>query len=166
MPTITIELTNAQMKALTVVRLDPIFDFTSMVQGQANALIAEMANGDEAAFMALDIKTAAQRAEETRLAAELSASTGGQVTVANGVPSSVTMAQARIALQQAGMLQTVADGLNSLPDGPGKDAALTAWEYSPNVSRTGALVLTLGTQLGFTDQQLDDLFRAAGSVNL
>lgn len=112
------------------------------------------------------IKTAAQRNEEARLAAELSASTGGQVTVTNGVPSTVTMAQARIALQQAGMLQLVADGLSGLPDGPEKDAALTAWEYSPNVSRTGALVLTLGAQLGFTGQQLDDLFHAAGAINL
>lgn len=81
------------------------------------------------------------------------------------VPVYVTMAQARVALKQAGLFNTIDAGLNALSE-PQKSVALTAWEYSPNVSRNGALVTTLAGQFGLTEKQLDDLFTAAAAIKL
>ena len=81
------------------------------------------------------------------------------------VPRTVTMAQARIALQMTGKLDAVQKGLESLAE-PGRSAALQAWEYAPTVSRTGALVQTLSGTIGFTPDQLDELFIAAGNIKL
>jgi hypothetical protein len=81
------------------------------------------------------------------------------------VPQSVTMAQARIALAQAGLLTTIEAGLNALPE-PQKTTALTAWEYSPTVSRTGTFVTGLASQFGLTEEDLDNLFIAAAAIQL
>lgn len=80
------------------------------------------------------------------------------------VPQSVTMAQARQALADAGLFDSINSGLNALPDGPLKQKALTFWEYSPTVSRNGELVTMLAQQFGLTDKQLDDLFFAAAEI--
>ncbi len=81
------------------------------------------------------------------------------------VPQTVTMAQARIALQAAGKLATIQTGLEALPE-PQRTVALTAWEYAPTVSRTGSLVSTLSVQFGMSEEELDALFAAAGAIEL
>lgn len=81
------------------------------------------------------------------------------------VPDSVTMAQARIALQMFGKLDDIKSGLDAL-DEPARTTVLLAWEYAPMVSRSGALVTTLSSQFGMTDDDLDDLFIAAGNIKL
>jgi hypothetical protein len=81
------------------------------------------------------------------------------------VPQTVTMAQARIALQQAGLFAVVESVLNNLPE-PKRAIALTAWEYAPNVSRNGALVTTLASVVGLTEAQLDALFTTAAAIEL
>lgn len=81
------------------------------------------------------------------------------------VPQSVTMAQARIALQMTGKLAMVQAGLEALKE-PERTKAMTAWEYAPTVSRTGALVQTLSGQFGMSEADLDDLFILAGDINL
>lgn len=81
------------------------------------------------------------------------------------VPQMVTMAQARLALQQAGLFATIDAGLYALPE-PQRTTALTAWEYAPNVSRNGTLVNTLAGQFGLTEAQLDGLFTAAAAIEL
>jgi hypothetical protein len=80
------------------------------------------------------------------------------------VPQSVSMAQARQALMDAGLFDAIDGGLNALPDGPTKRKALTFWEYSPTVSRNGELVTMLAAQFGLTDKQLDALFLAAAEI--
>jgi hypothetical protein len=80
------------------------------------------------------------------------------------VPQSVSMAQARQALMDAGLFDAIDGGLNALPDGPTKRKALTFWEYSPTVSRNGELVTMLAAQFGLTDEQLDALFLAASEI--
>jgi hypothetical protein len=82
-----------------------------------------------------------------------------------GVPQTVSMAQARLALIGAGLFSAIDAGLKALPE-PQRTTALTAWEYAPNVSRNGALVTTLGSQFGLTEKQLDDLFTAAAAIEL
>lgn len=81
------------------------------------------------------------------------------------VPQTVTMAQARIALQSAGKLASIQAGLEALPE-PQRSVALTAWEYAPTVSRSGSLVNTLSGQFGMSEEELDALFVAAGAIEL
>jgi hypothetical protein len=81
------------------------------------------------------------------------------------VPQSVTKAQARIALRHAGLLDDVEAGLNALPAGLREDA-LDAWEHAPIVSRTGALVTSLGQSFGLSAATLDALFIAASAIEL
>lgn len=79
------------------------------------------------------------------------------------VPLRVTMRQARLALLGAGMYTNVDAILNSLPVNQ-KAAALIEWEYALFVSRNSTLVNMLGSALGLTSTQLDDLFIAANAI--
>lgn len=75
------------------------------------------------------------------------------------VPQEVTNFQARAALMQAGLFQAVDDALRAAGG-----AAWQAWEYANVFTRGGTLVNGMAAQLGLTDAQLDDLFRAAALI--
>lgn len=75
------------------------------------------------------------------------------------VPGEVTNFQARAALRRAGLLKRVHDALQA--EG---GEAWDAWEYANHFYRNGALVQAFAAQLGFTEEQIDDLFRAAASI--
>jgi hypothetical protein len=75
------------------------------------------------------------------------------------VPSVVEMAQARLALLNEGSLDTVESNIASM--GP---AAQIEWEYRTTVRRDNALVAAMKAQLGWTDEQLDNLFIAAAQL--
>jgi hypothetical protein len=79
------------------------------------------------------------------------------------VPNAVTMRQARLALLQAGMLTAVNDAVAAMPGDAGA-AARIEWEYSQEVQRDKALVLSLAPALGLTDAQLDALFITAAAL--
>lgn len=79
------------------------------------------------------------------------------------VPASVTMRQARLALLQAGLLNTVNDAVAAMPGVEGQ-AARIEWEYSQEVQRNKALVQALAPVLNLTDAQLDQLFIAASTL--
>lgn len=72
---------------------------------------------------------------------------------------SVTMAQARVALLRAGLI----DAVTATVAAAGGEAQV-AWEYSATVGRNSLLVTTLSAALGLTTQQVDDLFRAAALI--
>ncbi len=72
----------------------------------------------------------------------------------------VTMRQARLALLAAGVLGDVAPALAALPS-PHRDAAEIEWEYASEVRRDAPLIAALGSALGLTEDQIDDLFEAA-----
>jgi hypothetical protein len=80
------------------------------------------------------------------------------------VPQIVTMRQARLALFGAGMLDDVEEAINGLTE-PTKTAARIEWEYSGEVHRHKALVLSLAPALGLNDAQLDALFISAASID-
>lgn len=80
-----------------------------------------------------------------------------------GVPQSVTMRQARLALVQTGMLTQVNTAVAAMPGAQG-DAARIEWEFSSTVERNRPLVQALGAALGLTEAQLDDLFRLAATL--
>ena len=79
------------------------------------------------------------------------------------IPHAVTMRQARLALRQAGLLQTVNDAVASMPGAAGEEARIE-WEYSQEVQRDKALVLSLAPALGLSSAQLDALFLAASAL--
>lgn len=76
------------------------------------------------------------------------------------IPSTVTPRQARLALLDAGLLDTVETELAK----PENKAALISWEYATTVERDSPLIATIGGALGMTDQQIDDLFTAAAAL--
>jgi UDP-N-acetylmuramoylalanine-D-glutamate ligase len=75
------------------------------------------------------------------------------------VPKIVSMAQARVALRRAGLLEAVQAAVSQAGG-----ETLDAWEYATQVSRHSALVTALAGALGLSTQQVDDLFRAAEGI--
>lgn len=80
-----------------------------------------------------------------------------------GVPTRVTMRQARLALLGAGKLAAVDAAINGMPE-PQRSAARIEWEYSGYVERHKALVQGLAPALGLTSEQLDALFVQAATL--
>lgn len=74
-------------------------------------------------------------------------------------PRSVTPRQARIALNTMGLRQQVEDAVAAA----GQDIQDT-WNYAVSIDRDHPTFQALAVQLGFTDAQLDDLFRTASEV--
>lgn len=79
------------------------------------------------------------------------------------IPQSVTMRQARLALMQSSLLAQV-DVIIAAMTSPQKEAAQIEWQYSSEVHRHKALVLSLGPALGLNDAQLDQLFITAATL--
>jgi hypothetical protein len=79
------------------------------------------------------------------------------------IPQSVTMRQARLALFGAGLLDDVEAAIDALPE-PQKTAARIEWDHSQTVERNRGLVVQLGTALGLTPAQIDQLFITAAGL--
>jgi hypothetical protein len=77
--------------------------------------------------------------------------------------SSVTMRQARLALAQQGLLQTVEDAIALIPE-PDRSAVSIEWEYSAFVKRESSWIGVLAPALGMNDEQMDDLFALAATL--
>ena len=75
-------------------------------------------------------------------------------------PKVVTMRQARLALLQGGLLQTVTDAIANGTD----EAMKVEWEYATEVKRDWDSLIALTTALGMTSQELDDLFMLASTL--
>jgi len=79
------------------------------------------------------------------------------------VPVRVTMRQARLALHAAGLLQSVEDAINILPE-PSKTTSRIEWDYASEVHRDSAFVALLGSGINLDDEALDDLFTMASTL--
>ena len=79
------------------------------------------------------------------------------------IPQSVTMRQARLAMLNAGILDDVEAMIATMPGDDGA-AARIDWEFARDVRRDWPLVAALGSQLGMSNEQIDDLFIYAGSI--
>jgi len=89
---------------------------------------------------------------------------GGTVSIPSpGVPQSVTMRQARLALHAAGLLTSVDAAIAAMPE-PDKTAASITWEFAQTVDRGFGMVPQLAAALGMSDTQIDDLFIAAAKL--
>lgn len=79
------------------------------------------------------------------------------------IPQIVTMRQARLALLAAGKLAQVDAVIESLPE-PHKSASRIEWDYSSEVQRDRPFVQQIGAALGYTSEQLDQLFIEASKL--
>lgn len=75
------------------------------------------------------------------------------------IPASVTMRQARLALLDAGLLETVDDTIATTGG-----AAQIEWEYAQIVERNSPIVQMITPLLGLTEGEIDALFVAASAL--
>ena len=78
------------------------------------------------------------------------------------VPVVIDMAQARLQLLAAGLLDQIDLAIDTMPE-PQRSAARIEWEYRTQVRRASALVASLGAALGLDAEQIDALFISAAS---
>lgn len=83
--------------------------------------------------------------------------------VVDGVPTSVDMVQARLALLDYGVTAVMVEGVMDAMPEPDRTIARIEWEFRPRVSRHSALVLAVGAALSLDDGQIDALFVAAAA---
>ena len=79
------------------------------------------------------------------------------------VPDSIDMRRARLALLQAGLLDTVEASIASMTGTEGK-AARIEWEYATVIRRNHPLVVQLQSALSLTEEGLDRLFIDANNL--
>lgn len=84
-------------------------------------------------------------------------------SVNKSVPQEITMRQARLALHEAGLLSNVSTAIASLSE-PAKTKAQIEWEYSNALQRDNPFVTTLGTALGLSSDDIDNLFITASGL--
>lgn len=75
------------------------------------------------------------------------------------IPSTVSMRQARLALLQSNLLETVNTAINQ-----GGEADKITWEYATEVNRSDALVSNMAIALNLSESDLDNLFTLASSL--
>lgn len=76
----------------------------------------------------------------------------------NAVPATITRTQARLVLHRAGLL----DGVLKVIETGGVEAQI--WYEAAEWNRASPVLAGMAQALGFTDEQVDDLFRAAGAI--
>jgi len=77
------------------------------------------------------------------------------------VPQSVSRFQARGALHLAGLLETVENAMAASTD----KMAQLAWEEAQEFKRESPTILSITAALGMTDEQLDNLFTVAATID-
>lgn len=88
------------------------------------------------------------------------------------VPFSISAWQAKAGLAmtphpQAGTMLAAAEAaLAAMPDGAEKIVVLSAWNNNANFERTSPTILSFGTVLGMTSDDLDNLFRFSGELTV
>lgn len=80
------------------------------------------------------------------------------------VPEVITPRQAKIALLQAGLLDDVEAAVAAIPDETTRRIAQVEWEYAQEVRRDWPLLVQVAAQMGLTDAQVDELFRAGARL--
>lgn len=79
------------------------------------------------------------------------------------IPNSISMAQARIALIDMGLIDKVQSTLAAIPDGKERAKALAWWEYAQTVERDHVTVKVLIKTLELSEAQVDELFLLASN---
>ena len=85
-------------------------------------------------------------------------------TPAVPVPQSVTRAQAKLALLQAGLLGSIQPAIDAISDATQRTASQIEWDDRLTFERSNGTLVTMATALGMTDAQIDALFIAAATL--
>lgn len=73
--------------------------------------------------------------------------------------------QVRLGLLNAGIFsKTVESVIQSIPDAVERERAHTYWDYSTSYHRSHPLVTMLGTSLGLSEEQIDEMWHAAALI--
>ena len=80
------------------------------------------------------------------------------------VPQSVTRAQAKLALLQAGLLSSVQPAIDSIPDATARTSAQIDWDDRLTFDRSNGSLVNMAAMMGMTDAQIDDLFITAAKL--
>lgn len=84
-------------------------------------------------------------------------------SVLRKVPKEITMRQAKLLLHSMGLYSAVDEAIAALPEPP-RIAAQIEWEASAKMQRDKAFVAMIGSHLGLTDDQIDDMFIEAAKL--
>ena len=79
------------------------------------------------------------------------------------VPDSIDMRRARLALRAAGHLTAVNAAIEAMEGDAGEDARIE-WEYATTIKRDHPVVAAMQVALGWTDEDLDNLFISAAAL--
>lgn len=79
------------------------------------------------------------------------------------VPSEVSIRQARLALLNANLLVKT-DELIEAMEGTQGEIARIDWKSSPIVKRNWPFIALVGTELGLTEEDIDNLFISASNI--
>lgn len=79
------------------------------------------------------------------------------------VPASVHLWRLRAACRQAGHFAAIEAAIAAMPE-PTASIAHEAWEYGHEIERASTLLAQLAAAVPLTQQQVDDLFRAAAAI--
>lgn len=79
------------------------------------------------------------------------------------IGATVSMRQARLALNEAGLLAAVQTAINALPE-PDRTRAQISWDSAAEVNRDDAITQMLAAALSLSPAQLDNLFAAAAAI--
>lgn len=79
-------------------------------------------------------------------------------------PSLATPLQIRLALIKLGMLEQIQDFIEELED-PAKTIVMAEWEYALEINKNSTTIQSLSTQMGLTEEELDDIFEVAASIS-
>lgn len=80
------------------------------------------------------------------------------------VPQVVTMRQARIALINHNLVETVEAAIDAIPDAIQKNIARATWDHSIEVQRHQPFVLMISEAIGLNSSALDALFIEAAKL--
>ena len=88
----------------------------------------------------------------------------GSAFVAVSVPQTVTRRQAKQALVLNGKLALVQPAIDAIPDATERALTQIEWDDSQEFQRTRQSVIGIGTAIGLTSAQMDDLFILAATL--
>jgi hypothetical protein len=81
------------------------------------------------------------------------------------VPESVTASQVRMRLVQAGVgMEAIDEAIGRIEDATTRESVRAWWEYEYPLRRNSPMLARWAVACGFSDAQLDDLFRGAAEV--
>ena len=80
------------------------------------------------------------------------------------VPEKVSILQMRLALLKANLLASVETSIANIQDATERATAQIEWQYAQEIPRNNFLANLLKTSLNLSEDQIDDLFIAAGKL--